>query len=204
MIILPDISSVKIPVPLVSFAAHSSLAAAKRSSNLPKCSSNLPKCSSNLPKCSRNTQLEPFKNRPIGATTSRETLYNFPSEKRASDLSLSPVEIDRPTHQTNVSIASLTRSLPTIKRLLPVFLALWAVPALAEVRLPAIFTDHMVLQQGQKNRVWGWADPAEDVIVTIAGQRHTAKADDKGKWQVTLDSLAVGGPHTLSDRKSVV
>src|SRR5688572_23288090 len=85
-----------------------------------------------------------------------------------------------------------------MKRLLFTALVLCSASAFADVRLPAIFTDHMVLQQGQKNRVWGWADPAEDVIVTIAGQRHTAKADDKGKWQVTLDSLAVGGPHTLS------
>src|SRR5262245_40264758 len=85
-----------------------------------------------------------------------------------------------------------------MKRLLIVVLTLCAAPALADVRLPALFTNHMVLQQGQKNRVWGWADPGEDVIVTIAGQRQTAKANEKGKWQVTLDSLAVGGPHTLS------
>src|SRR5436190_4655414 len=73
-----------------------------------------------------------------------------------------------------------------------------ATSLLADVRMPAIFTDHMVLQQGQKNRVWGWADPGEEVIVTIAGQKQTAKADDKGKWLVTLDALAVGGPHTLN------
>jgi len=77
-------------------------------------------------------------------------------------------------------------------------LTLFTTTALADIRLPALFTDHMVLQQGQKNRVWGWADPGEDVIVTIAGQKQTAKADDKGKWLVTLDALAVGGPHTLS------
>jgi sialate O-acetylesterase len=77
-------------------------------------------------------------------------------------------------------------------------LTLLAAPARADIRLPALFTDHMVLQQGQKNRVWGWADPGEDVIVTIAGQKQTAKADAKGKWLVTLDPLTVGGPHTLS------
>ena len=77
-------------------------------------------------------------------------------------------------------------------------LTLLSSTALADIRLPAIFTDHLVLQQGQKNRVWGWADPGEEVIVTIAGQKHTAKADDKGKWLVTLDALAVGGPHTLN------
>src|SRR2546421_5465100 len=75
---------------------------------------------------------------------------------------------------------------------------LFAVQALADVRLSALFTDHMVLQQGQKNRVWGWGDAGEDVIVTIGGQRQTAKADAKGKWQVTLDPLTVGGPLTLS------
>ena len=76
--------------------------------------------------------------------------------------------------------------------------ALAAAPVTADVRLPALFTDHMVLQQGQKNRVWGWADAGEEVVVTIAGQTQTAKADDDGKWHVTLDSLAVGGPHTLT------
>jgi sialate O-acetylesterase len=85
-----------------------------------------------------------------------------------------------------------------MKRLLVIALLFWAAPVLADVRLPALFTNHMVLQQGQKNRVWGWADPGEDVIVTIGGQRQTAKANDKGKWQVTLDALPVGGPLTLS------
>src|SRR5262245_11881423 len=62
---------------------------------------------------------------------------------------------------------------------------LLAPAARADIRLPALFTDHMVLQQGQTNRVWGWADPGEDVIVTIAGQKQTAKADAKGKWLLT-------------------
>src|SRR5438445_5330095 len=87
-----------------------------------------------------------------------------------------------------------------MNRFCPIFVTVltFAVPAWADVRLPALFTDHMVLQQGQKNRVWGWADAGEDVIVTIGGQRQTSKADAKGKWEVTLDSLPVGGPLTLS------
>src|SRR3954469_17693514 len=85
-----------------------------------------------------------------------------------------------------------------MKRLLPALFLLFTTPLLADVRLPALFTDHMVLQQGQKNRVWGSSDPSEDIVVTIAGQKHTAKADDKGKWQIQLDSLPVGGPLTLS------
>src|SRR5688572_20450149 len=67
-----------------------------------------------------------------------------------------------------------------------------------DVKLPNIFGSHMVLQQGQKNKVWGKGDPGEIITVTIAKQSHQATAGDDGKWQVMLDPLAVGGPHTLS------
>ncbi|MEO6811839.1 MAG: sialate O-acetylesterase [Isosphaeraceae bacterium] len=70
--------------------------------------------------------------------------------------------------------------------------------ARADVKLPAIFGDHMVLQQKQKDRVWGFADPGEDVTVQIADQTKTAKADADGKWSLTLDPLSAGGPHTLT------
>src|SRR3954462_13950330 len=71
-------------------------------------------------------------------------------------------------------------------------------PARAEVKLPAIFGDHMVLQRDQKDRVWGWADPGEEVTVTIQDQTKTATAGADGKWQVTLDPLPTGGPYTLT------
>src|SRR5687767_12110257 len=67
----------------------------------------------------------------------------------------------------------------------------------AEVKLPAIFTDHAVLQRDMPVPVWGWADPGEEVVVAIAGQTHKATADDKGKWRVTLGSLSVGEPLKL-------
>ncbi len=70
--------------------------------------------------------------------------------------------------------------------------------AKADVRLPAIFSNHMVLQQGQNDRVWGWAEPNEEVTVSIEGQSKTTKADDKGHWSTTLDPLKAGGPFTLT------
>src|SRR3954451_2323611 len=69
--------------------------------------------------------------------------------------------------------------------------------ARADVKLPAIFSDFAVLQRDMPLPVWGWADPGEEVTVSIAGQKHKAKADDKGKWRVTLDPLNVGKPLTL-------
>jgi sialate O-acetylesterase len=70
--------------------------------------------------------------------------------------------------------------------------------AFADVKLPAIFGDHMVLQQGQKNRVWGKASPGEPVTVSIADQKQSTKAGEDGRWQVTLEPLSLGKPLTLT------
>ncbi len=70
--------------------------------------------------------------------------------------------------------------------------------ARADVKLPAIFGSHMVLQRDQKDKVWGWAEPGEEVTVQIAGQSKTAKAGEDGAWQVSLDPLPAGGPHEMT------
>ncbi len=71
-----------------------------------------------------------------------------------------------------------------------VLVVLGSAIAQAAVKLPAIFGDNMVLQRGQPVPVWGWADKGEEVTVTIAGQKHVAKAGDDGRWKVTLPKLA--------------
>jgi sialate O-acetylesterase len=70
--------------------------------------------------------------------------------------------------------------------------------AKADVKLPAIFGTNMVLQRDQKDRVWGWAEPGEEVTVEIAGQYQAAKAGPDGAWQVVLDPMPAGGPHTMT------
>ncbi len=69
--------------------------------------------------------------------------------------------------------------------------------AAAEVKLHGLFGDHMVLQRDMKVPVWGTADPGEAVTVEFDGQKVAGKADDKGKWLVTLEPLKAGGPHKL-------
>ena len=69
--------------------------------------------------------------------------------------------------------------------------------ASADVQLPNIFSDSMVLQRGQENRVWGRADAGEKVTVTIAKQTHKATAGADGNWQVKLSPLSVGDPLEL-------
>jgi sialate O-acetylesterase len=66
----------------------------------------------------------------------------------------------------------------------------------AELRLPSIFGDHMVLQRDIELRVRGWDVPGQDVSVSIAGQSATGRAGSDGKWTVQLAPLALT-PHAL-------
>ncbi len=75
---------------------------------------------------------------------------------------------------------------------LPLLLAVLALaaPAVqAQLRLPAIISDGMVLQQRQANPIWGWDTPGTAVTVTFAGQTHRATAGADGRWTVRLAPL---------------
>jgi sialate O-acetylesterase len=78
-----------------------------------------------------------------------------------------------------------------------VLLVLAAGPAAADPRLPAIFSDHMVLQQQMPIGVWGWAAPDERIEVRLRAQRVATTADRQGRWQVTLAPETAGGPDEL-------
>lgn len=72
---------------------------------------------------------------------------------------------------------------------LVVVLSMIASSASAEVKLPALFTDHMVVQRDQPLKVWGWADPSESVVVSIGNSKATAVADATGKWHLELPPM---------------
>ncbi len=63
----------------------------------------------------------------------------------------------------------------------------------AEVRLPAIFSDNMVLQREMEIPVWGWADAGETVTITLGDQEVQATANDKGEFSARLAAMDVGG-----------
>src|SRR6185369_5215453 len=75
----------------------------------------------------------------------------------------------------------------------------------AELKLHALFSDGMVLQSDFACPIWGTVEPGEEVSVSIAGQKKTAKAGADGKWSLKLDPLGVGGPHelTVAGRNSI-
>ncbi len=78
-----------------------------------------------------------------------------------------------------------------IAALFAIFLVALPQTSRAEVRLPTIFTDSMVLQHGQQLPVWGWAAPGERVDVAIATSRATTTAAKDGRWRVNLPKLPV-------------
>ena len=69
----------------------------------------------------------------------------------------------------------------------------------AMVKLPALFSDHMVLQQKTKVQFWGWASAGEKVFIAAAWQQkeiHT-KAGGSGKWKIELETPQAGGPYSI-------
>src|SRR3954464_5837373 len=83
-------------------------------------------------------------------------------------------------------------------RLLGLVLAVVSL-ARAELKLPAIIGDHMVLQQKQANPIWGWDTPGTKVTVIFACQTHAATAGSDGKWTVKLAAVdANATPQTLT------
>jgi sialate O-acetylesterase len=70
----------------------------------------------------------------------------------------------------------------------------------ADVRLPSVISDNMVLQQGKAVPIWGWADANEPVTVTGSwgNGKWKATADQDGKWMVKVDTGKAGGPYEMT------
>jgi len=77
-------------------------------------------------------------------------------------------------------------------------LLLLCASASAEVRLPNVFSDHMVLQRDKPVKIWGWAAPGEKIKVVLAGTTAAATATADGEWKVALPPLKAGGPLELT------
>ena len=69
--------------------------------------------------------------------------------------------------------------------------------ARADVKLPKVIADHMVLQQKLPIPIWGTADPGEVVTVSIGDNTATATTNEKGKWSLKLKEMTAGGPHEV-------
>ncbi len=61
-----------------------------------------------------------------------------------------------------------------------------------QLRLPALFSDHMVLQRDQSNHVWGWSAPDTEVQVEFMGKTYSVYANARGQWSVYLEPVKGG------------
>lgn len=81
---------------------------------------------------------------------------------------------------------------------------LTAVPALAasiaraDVKLPSLISDNMVLQRDKPIPIWGWASPGEAVKVTLGSRTAKCVAGKDGSWRVSLNPMSAGGPHEMT------
>ena len=88
-----------------------------------------------------------------------------------------------------------------------ILLLIGAGTAVADVKLPAVIGDNMVLQQGGKVSIWGWAEPGEEVMAGVSwhSMKWAVTADKDGKWSFQMTPPEAGGPYemTLTGKNSI-
>jgi sialate O-acetylesterase len=88
-------------------------------------------------------------------------------------------------------------------RIIALLLFLQAFSSLkAQLRLPVIFDDHMVIQRQTTTPIWGWTYPSQIVTINVSWDTTTIKtqADHGAFWKTTIDTPPAGGPHSITIR----
>jgi len=67
----------------------------------------------------------------------------------------------------------------------------------AQIRLPRLVSDGMVLQRGTATRIWGEASPGEEVKITFTDSVYMVTTNADGKWQLMLAVPEAGGPYQM-------
>lgn len=67
----------------------------------------------------------------------------------------------------------------------------------AQIKLPRIIRDSMVLQRDARINIWGWASTAEKISIKFNGKSYKTKTGDDGKWKLQLAPMQAGGPYTM-------
>ena len=67
----------------------------------------------------------------------------------------------------------------------------------AQLRLPKLIGDGLVLQRDAKIPIWGWASANENITVNFNGKKYKAKSSTDGQWQLKLEEMEAGGPYAM-------
>jgi sialate O-acetylesterase len=70
----------------------------------------------------------------------------------------------------------------------------------AQLRLPGLFSDHMVIQQNATVAIWGWSNPTQDVMVNVSWDTVTTRTKSANTtfWSTSIKTPPAGGPHTIT------
>ena len=71
---------------------------------------------------------------------------------------------------------------------------------MANVSLPNIFGDNMVLQRNAEVKIWGWANPKEEIKLVSSwnNQEYKITANNQAQWELKIKTPEAGGPYTIS------
>ena len=72
--------------------------------------------------------------------------------------------------------------------------------AMANISLPAFFADNMVLQRNTTVKIWGWANPKEEITLTASWTKETynTKGNNNAYWEIEIPTTQAGGPYTIN------
>jgi len=72
------------------------------------------------------------------------------------------------------------------------------IPATAQIKLPSLVRDSMILQRDHSIKIWGWASKGEKIKVAFNGREFSTRAGDNLKWLITLPAMPAGGPYSMT------
>ena len=84
--------------------------------------------------------------------------------------------------------------------LLSLFMLLGILKLQAAIQLPAIFSNHMVLQRNSELTFWGWGIPGETISIApewMKGEIIKTQVNNTGKWSARVPSGEAGGPYEI-------
>jgi sialate O-acetylesterase len=86
----------------------------------------------------------------------------------------------------------------TVKQSVLFIILLLSATAFAQIRLPRLVSDGMVLQRDANIKIWGWAAPYEAISINFINVNYQAIANATGNWELQLSNLTAGGPYTMT------
>lgn len=84
------------------------------------------------------------------------------------------------------------------RHIILLLLSIFQFPIFANIRLPKLISDGVILQRDAKVNVWGWADAGEKISIRIDGKKYATVADAQGNWKVLLQAHKAGGSYTMT------